>query len=153
MKNRLQDQTASSKDNEGAIKGKRFPYYLEYSPNPDCIKVHARVRFPEGDSMDSIDLRFYNKHKKTFKGKKRDKRHPLFDALARIKGLKSASGGNYYLQVVKGNDLFTWPELLPKILNAVQKHVAGERKLFEIGQPRRPHPEYVASLRSQGCDL
>ncbi len=109
---------------------RKFLYKLEYCPNPDCIQIHACSRFPKADTMDSLDLRWGNKNKK---------RHPLYANLAKIKGLVSASSageGGYCLQVVKANIFFSWDKLLPKVLKAVQDHVAGKRKIVPIEESK-----------------
>lgn len=123
----------------------KFLYQLEYTPNPDCIQVHARVRFPQSDSMDSLDLRYNAKDKK--------KRHPLYAAMSKIHGLKSAYGGDYTLQVLKANHMFDWEKLVPKVLAAIQATVAGKRVMTPFGPPKRPSASYLASLREQGCDV
>lgn len=108
---------------------RKFLYKLEYCPNPDCIQIHARSRFPKAGDMDSLDLSFGNKSKK---------RHPLYVELAKIKGLVSATAcdGRYCLQIVKASSLFSWDELLPKILKAVQDHVAGKRRIVPVEEPK-----------------
>lgn len=123
----------------------KFLYQLEYAPNPDCIQVHARVRFPKNDTMDMLDLRYNTKDKK--------KRHPLYAALAKIQGLQSAHGGGYTLQVLKANHMFDWEKLIPKVLAAIQTTVAGKRVMTPFGPPKRPSSSYLASLRVQGCDV
>jgi len=127
------------------VKGSKFPYYLEYCPNQDIVQIHARSRFPKSSDMDGLDLQIDSKRKK--------KRHQLYIALARTKGIKSASSHGYHLTIEKANDLFPWPEILPKLLRLIQTHVAGKRKLVEIGKPKRPSAEMLHSLRMQGCDV
>ena len=126
---------------------RKFPYKLEYCPNPDCIQICARSRFPSSDSMDLIDLRYSNKSRQM------SKRHPLFAKLSKITGLKSAFGRGYSLQVVKANSLFTWDKLLPKVLRAVQETVAGKRMMSRVGEPKRPSEAELRYLRSQGCNV
>jgi hypothetical protein len=131
-------------------KGKMFPYYLEYYPNPQVIGIHTRTRIPElkigvGRSLkDCVELsRIQDGPRKPMK------LHPLYLALNRMKGVKSAwaENGRYGLHVEKANDMFTWPEILPKVLRAVQKHIAGGRKLVEIGRPKQPSMMDMAASR------
>jgi hypothetical protein len=114
----------------------KFLYQLEYCPNPQVIRVHARVRFPKSDTLDMLDLN-HNK-----KGKKR---HPLYAALAKIQGLESADSDGYALQLAKANDMFDWDQLIPKVLAVIQTTMAGKRVLTPFGPPKYP----TEALRSR----
>lgn len=116
---------------EGKAVQRKFPYQLEFCPNQDCIQIHARSRFPYNEDS-GLDLRWIVKYRKKKEGKKT---HPLYLALAKIQGLETASaaGNGYSLQIIKAR-MFSWDELLPKILKVVQETVAGKRQLLEVGK-------------------
>lgn len=126
-----------------------FVYQINYCPNPDCIQIQARVLFPKGDDLDS-SLGFEYVTSDPIRAQRR---HPLFNQLASIEGLKSASGGDYNLQILKANSLFTWEELLPQILKAIQDHLAKGMDMVASGEPMRPSRNYLKFLRAQGCDV
>ena len=115
----------------------KFPFRIEFCPNPDVIVIHTRSRFPKSDTMDSLDIRYCNKNRQ----ERGVKRHPLYLALSKVHGVVSAStsgnGGDYGLHVCKANNLFTWDEILPKVLAAIQTTVAGKRKMIETNGPSR----------------
>src|SRR5207253_758206 len=141
-KNRKSVVTPAAKSqNSKPVKSHKVPqrgflYQIEFCPNPDCIQIHARNRFPKTDG--SHDLRFlveYEKHPEN-KGKKL---HSLYKGLAKVRGLKSACEvDGYTLQCLKANSLFSWEEILPKILEMIQVHVAGKRKIVEAGPAKHP---------------
>ncbi len=137
-------KSTTSEEKRGKMK--KFPYKLEYCPNPNVIQIQARSRFPKQGSMDILNLRL---------GGKDRKRHPLYVALSKISGIESASatGSGYCLQVAKANDLFSWDEILPKILAAIQTALAGKRQMAQVGEAVRPSREYLIGLRLQGCDV
>lgn len=109
-----------------------FLYQVEYCPNPNCIQIQMRTRFPELDDS-GLDLRYAVKHHK-------GKVHPFYKDLVKVRGLDSASDtdGGYTLQLVKANKLFSWNEILPKVMRVIQIHMAGKRKMVEAGtsEPR-----------------
>lgn len=126
-----------------------FIYQVEFCPNPDCIQIHTRTRFPEIDDS-GLDLRTVIKNAGKpgwgIKGKVPD----FYKDLAKIHGLKSASDTDgYSLQCMKVNSLFNWEDILPKILKAIQLHVAKKRKMVEAGPAKRPTPEELSSLRRE----
>ena len=127
----------------------KFFYLIHYCPNPDCIQVQARIRFPKGLETDQLLDFEYASADPT----RAQQRHPFYNALAGIEGLKSASGGSYNLQLSKANGLFTWEELLPSILEAIRLHLADGAVMTEAGEPIRPSKNLLKSLRKRGCDV
>ena len=50
------NQTAKDQPKTNKLPRKGFRYQIEYCPNPDCIQIHTRTRFPEVDDS-GMDLR------------------------------------------------------------------------------------------------
>lgn len=124
---------------------KGFVYQVEYCPNPECILIHTRTKFPEFENR-ILDLRTCVKN--AGKPGWSLKRVPTFyKDLAKIRGLKSASPtDDYSLFCEKANSLFTWTELLPKIMKVIQLHIAGKRTMTTEGD-KHPSREELAALR------
>ena len=101
-------------------KNNSFVYHVHHCSNPDSIQIQARVRFPKVNNKD-LTLDFECVTTDPIRAKLQ---HPFYSQLAGIDGLKSASGGSCNLQIWKVNILFTWDELLPQILKAIQDHFA-----------------------------
>ncbi|MBU6427031.1 hypothetical protein KGQ27_02205 [Patescibacteria group bacterium] len=126
-----------------------FIYQVEFCPNPDCIRINTRTRFPEIDDH-GLDLRTVVKNANKPGWGIKGKIHPFYKDLAKIHGLKSASDTDgYSLQCLKVNSLFNWEDILPKILKAIQVHVAKKRKMVPAGPAKRPTPEELSSLRRE----
>lgn len=124
-----------------------FRYQIEYCPNPDCIQIHTRTRFPEFDDS-SLNLRTVIKNAGKPGWGIKGKIHPFYKDLAKIHGLKSASDTDgYSLQCLKVNSLFNWDEIIPKILKAIKTHVAKKRTMVEAGTAIRPSAADLAQLR------
>lgn len=122
-----------------------FRYQIEYCPNPDCIQIHTRTRFPQIDNH-YLDLRTTIKNAGKPGWGINGTIPPFYKELARIRGLKSAfDTDGYSLQCLKVNSLFSWDEILPKILKAIKTHVAKKRTMVELEPPCGPVP---TSLRS-----
>jgi hypothetical protein len=126
-----------------------FLYQLEYYPNPECLGIQARVRFPDDEDhlMGGLDIRYIVKNHG-------EKVHPLYVGLAGIEGVISVHGaGRYTLTVEKANQMFTWEELIPKILDVIQTTVAGECKLKAIGRPIKPTSRELRELERQSREM
>ncbi len=137
-------QTSEQKVKAGKAR-RGFLYHIEYCINPDCIQIHTRTRFPEFEDH-SLDLRFLIKLEKNKKEGKPVP--PFYKELSRIHGLKSASDTDgYSLQCMKANGLFRWDEILPKILKAIQTHIAKKRLMVAAQEPKYPTPQELEESR------
>ncbi len=151
MKKRTASNGSTAKPISSQPKTKKLPrrgfiYQIEFCPNPDCIQVHTRTRFPEIDDH-GLDLRTVVKNVGKPGWGIKGKIHPFYKDLAKIQGLKSASDTDgYSLQCLKVNNLFNWEDILPKILKAIQVHVAKKRKMVEAGPAKHPSLEEFPSL-------
>ncbi|HVM77020.1 MAG TPA: hypothetical protein VMU07_02615 [Candidatus Paceibacterota bacterium] len=110
---------------------RKFPYQIEYYSNPEYITIHARSRFPELEGY-VYGLRFAVTDAKE-EGKKV---HPFYLVLNRVRGITEVSPHDYELTITKA-PMFSWDEMLPQILKALQDTIAGKRKLVEVGEPKQ----------------
>lgn len=127
---------------------KGFRFQIEHYPNPNIVCVHTRKIFPKSQT-DSLMMSHLNKAKGN--EERKGNRHPLIKSIRRLKGVLKVSSELYELRIEKAT-LFQWEELLPKVRRALKKQFADGKELEEAPE-RIPSAEYLASLRSQGCDV
>ncbi len=117
---------SSKKKTEKTESKEVFLYQVEYYPNDDCVAIHTRCLIPRGGMT---DVHWFVNNDKDV--------HPLYVALDAMGGIDSArsTNGGYTLQVTRASCIFSWDEMIPKILVAVQLTLAGSKKIKAAGKP------------------
>jgi hypothetical protein len=114
-----------------SIKG--FKYQVEHFPNPECVELHSRVRLPQCDGGECLDLKTLIKN--VGKPGWSMKRVPdFYRDLAKIRGLKEATNLHGYSLHMTRHKMFSWDEILPKVLKVIQKRIAKGRKMVDLGE-------------------
>ena len=127
---------------------KMFQFRIEFCPNRNIVIIHTRKMFPKAQTDPMMRAHFDKaQEKKEVDGNK----HPLIASIKRLKGVLKVSSEQYELRIEKA-EMFTWDEILPKVRIALKKHFADGKELDEL-PAQVPSKEYLAGLRSHGCDV
>lgn len=104
-----------------------FRYKIEKCQNPQIIVIHTRVVIPRANAVDAFaSMAAANEHDWMVQS-----RHPLYNALAAIDGIETASPVSGYDLRLSKAELFSWDEILPSVLKAIQKHLADGAEMTE----------------------
>lgn len=124
-------------------------YQIEYCPNPQCVKIHVNQRLIKGTILLTEYMDISEHEKKEFKEKAINEQE-LFNfcqVVDELNGIeRGVSFGRYHIQMLKASDMFSWDEILPHVLNALQTFVATDGIIEELAPPKWPTPEELRQL-------
>ncbi|MDQ5949088.1 MAG: Nfu protein [Patescibacteria group bacterium] len=128
---------------------------IEFCPNPNVVEIHVNQRLIQGSvlyfecSADSSEIG------KEFK-KQAINADNLLNFCKTVSELDGMEGeilfDRYTIQLSKAS-MFSWDEVLPHILNALQTFIAKDNTLEESGPAKRLTEEELHILRQQGCKV
>jgi len=124
-------------------------YQIEYCPNPQCVQIHVDQRLINGSILSFEHFDIGESSKKDFKELAVNEQGLLdfCKAVSELDGMEEhISFQRYQIQMLKANDMFSWDEILPHVLNALQTFVATDSTIEESAPPKRPTPEELRRL-------
>lgn len=124
-------------------------YQIEFFPNPHCVRIHVSQRLTRGTILFDGYMGVFEPGQEEFK-KEEINEQRLFNfckVVDELDGIeRGISLGRYHVEMLKASDMFSWDDILPHVLNALQTFVAADGTIEESAPPKLPTPEELSCL-------